>query len=72
LHLDPDAMEAEHGISKKTTEEAEAFVNALLEGMRIDIKKELPSFSGIHRMVWQKEPFELTPTNKVKRYLYMD
>jgi long-chain acyl-CoA synthetase len=71
-YLDPDAMEADHGLSKKTAEEADALVKTLLETVRTDINTELPSFSAIHRMVWQKEPFELTPTNKVKRYLYMN
>lgn len=40
-------------------------------GIRPDINRELPAFSSIHRMVWQKESFELTPTNKVKRFLYI-
>jgi long-chain acyl-CoA synthetase len=65
-------MEADHGISKKTAVETEALAKTLLENVRNELNRELPSFSAIHRMTWQKEAFELTPTNKVKRFLYMD
>ncbi|HEX9934743.1 MAG TPA: AMP-binding protein, partial [bacterium] len=71
-YLDSEMLETDHGLSRKTPEAAEALVKALLETVRTEVNKDLPSFSAIHRMVWQKEPFELTPTNKVKRYMYMD
>jgi long-chain acyl-CoA synthetase len=71
VYLDPEGMESEHDMSRKSPGEAETTVNDLLEKIRGDINRELPGFSAIHKMVWQKEPFELTPTNKVKRFLYI-
>jgi long-chain acyl-CoA synthetase len=70
-YLDPETMEAEHGLAGRTALDSEALVKDLLERIRSDINRELPAFSSIHRMVWQKDPFELTPTNKVKRFLYI-
>lgn len=71
VYLDPDEMESDHNLSQKALGDAEIFIRDLLEKIRADINRELPGFSVIHKMVWQKEPFELTPTNKVKRFLYI-
>jgi long-chain acyl-CoA synthetase len=71
VYPDPEGIEPAPGPGSSNPVEAEAAMKALLEKIRIDINAELPSFSAIHRMVWQKEPFELTPTNKVKRFLYI-
>lgn len=70
-YLDPETLEAEQHLSKKPQPAADAAVEALLESIRTDLNRELPSFSAIHRMIRQAEPFELTPTNKVKRFLYI-
>lgn len=71
VNLDPEGMESDHRLGQLSPDEAETPVKELLEKIRTDINGELPSFSAIHRMVWQKEPFELTPTNKVKRFMYI-
>ena len=71
VYPDPEAMESEHRLGQLKPVEAEAVVGKLLETIRSGMNAELPSFSAIHRMVWQREPFELTPTNKVKRFLYI-
>jgi long-chain acyl-CoA synthetase len=70
-YLDPETLETEHQLSKKPRHAADAAVQALLESIRVEINRELPGFSAIHRMIRQTEPFELTPTNKVKRFLYI-
>jgi len=44
---------------------------AILEKVRLDVNENLPSFSKINKIIEHKEPFKLTPTNKVKRYLYI-
>jgi long-chain acyl-CoA synthetase len=43
----------------------------ILEQVRQEITKELPDFSRISKIIEYPEPFEKTPTNKVKRYLYI-
>jgi long-chain acyl-CoA synthetase len=70
-YLDPETLEADLQLSKKPQHAADAAVAALLESVRTEINRELPSFSSIHRLIRQVEPFELTPTNKVKRFLYI-
>jgi long-chain acyl-CoA synthetase len=69
-YLDPETAEAELGLAAKTPDQAESDVKTLFEAIRTQMNAELPAFSSIHRMTWQREPFELTPTNKVKRFLY--
>jgi len=43
----------------------------VLEQARREVNEKLPSFSRIARLHEHREPFEKTPTNKVKRYLYV-
>ena len=44
---------------------------ALLEKIRKETNSKVSSFIRIHKAVRQPEPFEKTPTQKIKRYLYM-
>ncbi|OPZ73079.1 MAG: Long-chain-fatty-acid--CoA ligase FadD15 [bacterium ADurb.Bin478] len=46
-------------------------IEALLEELRQTVNQNVSSFSRIHRMLEQPEPFEKTPTQKIKRYLYV-
>jgi long-chain acyl-CoA synthetase len=34
------------------------------------VNQNVASFARIHRLIEQKEPFEKTPTQKIKRFLY--
>ncbi|MDR0503832.1 MAG: AMP-binding protein [Treponema sp.] len=49
---------------------AGALENAL-EELRAWVNKKLASFSKLNRIEIQSEPFEKTPTMKIKRYLYV-
>ena len=42
----------------------------MLEKMRTEVNDNMSSFSRIIKMIEQHEPFEKTPTKKIKRYLY--
>lgn len=44
----------------------------ILEKIRLQINTQLSSFSHIIKIFEQREPFDLTPTKKVKRYLYLN
>ena len=44
----------------------------LLEKTRAEVNKKGSSFSRVHRIIQQIDPFEKTPTQKIKRYLYVD
>ncbi|HYW85623.1 MAG TPA: AMP-binding protein, partial [Spirochaetia bacterium] len=45
-------------------------VAGLLEQIKEEVNRRLPGFSSVHRMELQSEPFERTPSQKIKRYLY--
>lgn len=49
---------------------AEAFVLKHLEEIRAQTNANLSTFARIHKIIEQKEPFEKTPTQKIKRFLY--
>jgi long-chain acyl-CoA synthetase len=78
VHLKPETLERmsvrgavrqpaqwQDGIAK-----AEQAVAALLERIRRDVNERLAAFSRVHRFQLQPEPFEKTPTQKIKRHLY--
>ena len=53
-------------------QEVEAKTGELLENMRNEVNAKVASFAKVLRVVEQTEPFEKTPTQKIKRYLYVD
>jgi len=50
--------------------EAEKAAGSLLETIRKEANAKLTSFSRIHTIKLQESPFEKTPTQKIKRFLY--
>jgi long-chain acyl-CoA synthetase len=51
-------------------EDAEKKISQLLEGIRKETNTKLSSFSKINNIKLQEQPFEKTPTQKIKRFLY--
>jgi long-chain acyl-CoA synthetase len=55
------------------SEKAQTMIAALgdnLEELKMTVNKKLAAFSRLHRIEIRKEPFEKTPTQKIKRFLY--
>jgi len=46
-------------------------IKSLLEDLRRQINARLASYSRIQTLIEQTEPFEKTPTQKIKRHLYV-
>lgn len=46
-------------------------IAAMLEEVRVDVNAKLIAFSRLTKIIEHPDPFEKTPTNKVKRYLYI-
>jgi len=46
-------------------------IEVLLEELRNTVNQNVSSFSRINKILEQSEPFEKTPTQKIKRYLYV-
>lgn len=70
-YLDYDVLDEEFQRNKLNTAEAQKLTRDILEQLRQEMNQHLPHFSGISKITEYPEPFEKTPTNKVKRYLYI-
>ena len=70
-YLDYDVLDREFERNKLNDAEARKLTEDILEQARQRINTQLPAFSQISRIIEHPEPFEKTPTNKVKRYLYI-
>jgi len=70
VNIDQDTLDQEFASLDLSEPDAERLLLRLLEEVRADTNKRLPDFSAIRKIMVQPEPFELTPTKKVKRYLY--
>jgi long-chain acyl-CoA synthetase len=47
-------------------------VRNILDDIHRDVNSKVSSFARLNRVVEQVEPFEKTPTQKIKRFLYTD
>jgi long-chain acyl-CoA synthetase len=70
-YLDYDVLDREFERNKLNDAEARQLTEDILEQARQRINTQLPAFSQLSRILEHPEPFEKTPTNKVKRYLYL-
>lgn len=50
--------------------ERRAYIENLLESMRIELNRQLPKSSRLAKICERREPFIKTATHKIKRYLY--
>lgn len=70
-YLDYDVLDREFHRSNLDSAESGRLISEILDRLRRETNTHLPSFSALARIVEHPEPFEKTPTNKVKRYLYI-
>lgn len=70
VYLNYEFIDKTIGIAKMSSVQAEKQLKLLLENIRSNVNKNVSSFSIIHKIIEQKEPFEKTPTQKIKRFLY--
>ena len=67
IKLDVDLMAEKMSLSiKEAREEAQKYIKKI----RNDVNSELSAFSKISDVQLQEEPFDRTPTQKIKRFLY--
>lgn len=71
IHLDYPLLEGEFTKDKLTPQQIKKQMADIIEGIRIQTNSQLSSFSRINRLIEQEEPFAKTPTQKIKRYLYV-
>lgn len=70
IHLDRSKVDDEFG--SLHAGKLEEKVLKLLEEIRSNVNSKVAGFSRIMKVTEQTEPFEKTPTQKIKRYLYID
>ncbi len=69
VHLDYERLQkAIHSLGESDIRQKAA---ALLADIQKQINNRVPLYSRIHRIVEQAEPFQKTPTQKIKRHLYI-
>ncbi|MGA9119782.1 MAG: AMP-binding protein [Bacteroidota bacterium] len=69
-HLNYEELKKRFSLHNKSDHQVREHVAALLEDIRKQVNEKLAHFSRIHRIIDQPEPFEKTPTQKIKRHLY--
>jgi long-chain acyl-CoA synthetase len=72
IHLNYERLDEEFHINKLSDAQYEKKIRELLDSIRQQTNERLSTFSRIQRMIEQPEPFEKTPTQKIKRYLYIN
>ncbi len=70
VHLNYEELDSEFKNKKMTETQIAKRIEEILEKMRNEVNSSMSSFSRIIKMIEQHEPFEKTPTKKIKRYLY--
>lgn len=60
LHLKQSAKEAQENIQE--------YINKHLAEIKLAVNEQVSKFSRISTIIFQKDPFEKTPTQKIKRY----
>lgn len=70
IHLDSTRLDQEVGDMPAV--KANARVEAILENIRQEVNSRVSSFARLAKVINQPEPFEKTPTHKIKRYLYVE
>lgn len=72
IHLNNDALDEQFDTSKMIESEIRKKVDELLEEIRVDVNTKVSTFARLAKVYEQTEPFEKTPTQKIKRFLYLN
>lgn len=72
IHLNYDALDEELGVNDMVESELREKVQGILESVRQEVNSKVSTFARLARVKEQVEPFEKTPTQKIKRFVYLD
>ncbi len=70
VHLDYERLDEQFAAEGLTESQTRLRIRALLEEIKSSTNSQVSSFSRVSRVIEQVEPFEKTPTQKIKRHLY--
>ncbi len=69
VHLDYEKLQkALHSLGET---DIRTLINGMLSDLQQKINERVPLYSRIHKIIEQAEPFQKTPTQKIKRHLYV-
>jgi len=72
IHLNYEALDGEFGVKHMIESEVREKIKKLLESIRKEVNSKVSTFSRLSRVIEQVEPFEKTPTQKIKRFIYLN
>lgn len=72
IHLDYEGIDEKFNTRNMTETKARAKVEQVMEEIKKKVNGKMSTFSRLARLIEQVEPFEKTPTHKIKRFLYID
>lgn len=72
VYLNYDEIDNEFKIQKLNESSAREIINKILSDLLNQVNERVNTFSRLSKVIEQREPFEKTPTQKIKRYLYVD
>ena len=70
VHLNYEELDEEFGSSDVKESETRKKIDQLLNDILTNVNNRVSTFSKLNKIIEQPEPFEKTPTKKIKRYLY--
>jgi long-chain acyl-CoA synthetase len=72
IYLNYDALDDQFGVKDMIESELREKTQAILESVRQEVNGKVSTFARLCRVVEQVEPFEKTPTHKIKRFVNLD
>ncbi len=70
IHLNYELLDREHRHLDSNESAMRKVITELLDKIKTQVNSSVSSFSRLTKVIEQAEPFEKTPTKKIKRYLY--
>jgi len=71
IYLNYDALDERFDVSKMIESDVREKVGGVLEDIRKEVNANVSTFARLARVHEQLEPFEKTPTQKIKRFVYL-
>jgi long-chain acyl-CoA synthetase len=72
IHPNYEEIDKEYNIQKLSEPEAREIKNKIFADLLVKINERVNTFSKINKIIEQTIPFEKTPTQKIKRFLYTE
>lgn len=72
VYLNYEAIDHEFKIQNFIEPQAREIISKIISDLLVQVNERVNTFSRINKIIEQPEPFEKTPTQKIKRYLYVE